>query len=302
MTTPTTQMDRDLEAYERAAREAYGTTETPTPKDMKSPHPSADALYDVMCEQAAEHFSHAGAAMRKSCEHVMMTGLRLIWLHSNTVTMGGDRTSLSVSRETLKKGFDGALQKIGIPRPTAYRWMDATYKACVRATLIFDGDDIAAEMPTPDLPRWEMWEAELKKIAQGMSLNRLMLGNSKPSTEEHRYDELLTADEEGRGRAADLLAGVAEGKFTLVQAVRALGSQEAYDRLRAEGGEKVRRDPVYLKMDGETGQIGGLFVTSLTTLRNTFTHWDDTPAPARKAARELWLDVVTSLPSDLKNG
>jgi hypothetical protein len=40
----------------------------------------------------------------------------------------------------LKKGFDGALEEIGIPRPTAYRWMDATYKAAIRATLIFKGD------------------------------------------------------------------------------------------------------------------------------------------------------------------
>lgn len=271
--------------------------------DMKSLHPSADALYDVMIEQTAEHCSHADAALRKSCEHALMAGLRLIWLHTNTnVGQGGDKRSINVSRDSLIKGFKGALAKIGIQERTAYRWMDATYKACVRATLIFDGDDIASEMSAPGTPSWERWEAELKKIAQGMSLNRLMLGNSKPSTEEHRYDELLTADEEGRGRAADLLAGVAEGKYTLVQAVRALGSQEAYDRLRAEGGEKVRKDPVYLKMDGETGQIGGLFVTSLTTLRNTFQHWDDTPPVARKKARELWLEVVTAMPSDLKNG
>jgi len=276
------------------------TTETPTA--MKSLHPSADALYDVMVAQTAEHFGNAEAAMRKSCEHALMAGLRLIWLHTHEVTVGGDRKSISVSRETVKKGFDSACQKIGIPRPTAYRWMNATYKACIRATLLFEGDDITGEMPVPGMPRWESWEKELKKVSQGMSLNRLMLGNSKQSTEEHRYDELLSADEEGRGRAADLLQGVAEGRFTLVQAVRALGSQEAYDKLRAEGGEKVRRDPVYLKMDGETGAIGGLFVSSLTTLRNTFQHWEDTPAPARKKARELWLDVVTSLPSDLKNG
>jgi hypothetical protein len=270
--------------------------------DMKSLHPSADALYDVMIEQAAEHFSNAETAMRKSCEHVMMAGIRLIWLHANTASQGARNDMTSRHAAVSQKGFKNALDKIGIPERRAYKWMDATYKACVRATLIFDGDDIASEMSAPGTPSWERWELELKKIAQGMSLNRLMLGNSKPSTEEHRYDELLTADEEGRGRAADLLAGVAEGKYTLVQAVRALGSQEAYDRLRAEGGVKVRKDPVYLKMDGETGQIGGLFVTSLTTLRNTFSHWDDTPPVARKKARELWLEVVTAMPSDLKNG
>lgn len=275
------------------------TTDTPTA--MKSLHPSADALYDVMVAQATEHFGNAEAAMRKSCEHALMAGLRLIWLHGHSAVASGTRNDLPRIGGG-QKGFDAALAKIGIKSGTAYRWMNATYKACVRATLLFEGDDIAGEMPEPGMPRWESWEMALKKVSQGMSLNRLMLGNSKQSTEEHRYDELLSADEEGRGRAADLLQGVAEGRFTLVQAVRALGSQEAYDKLRAEGGEKVRRDPVYLKMDGETGAIGGLFVSSLTTLRNTFQHWDDTPAPARKAARALWLDVVTSLPSDLKNG
>jgi len=271
------------------------TTDTPTA--MKSLHPTADALYDVMVAQTAEHFGNAQAALRKSCEHALMGGLRLIWLHYNTAqTPNGSR----VSRET--RSFEYACEKIGIKRPTAYRWMNATRAAALRATLLFEGDDLAGELPEPGSPRWERWESSIKGIAQGMSLNRLMLGTSKESTDEHRYDELISADEEGRQRATDLLAGVAEGKYTLVAACKALGSQEAYDRLRAEGAEKVRRDPVYLKMDGETGALGGLFVTSLTTLRNTFQHWDDTPAPARKAARELWLSVVTSLPSDLKNG
>lgn len=269
---------------------------------MKTMHPPADALYDVMISQVTEHYTAAESALRKGCEHALLAGLRLIWLHCDSVDMGGDRKSISVSRETLKKGFDGALQKIGMPRPTAYRWMNATRAAAIRATLLFTDDDLAGELPVPGTPRWDNWESELRKVAQGMSLNRLMLGTSKASTEEHRYDELISSDEEGSSRAAALLQGVAEGKYTLVQAVRALGSMEAYDRLRAEGNEKVRKDPVYLTMDGETGHLGGLFVSSLTTLRNTFQHWDETPAPARKKARELWLEVVTSLPGDLKNG
>jgi hypothetical protein len=255
--------------------------------------------------EAKTHFTTAQAALRKGCEHALFTGLRLIWLHANTVGVGhgGARTSgSSVPRGTLKIGFEGVCDEIGIPKRTAYRWMDATYKAAIRATLIFEGDDIAVEMGAPGTPRFEQWEGELKKIAQGMSLNRLMLGNSAPSTEEHRFDELISADEEGRQRASELLTGVATGKYTLVQAVRALGSLEAYDKLRAEGGDKVRTDPVYLKMDGETGALGGLFVTSLTTLRNTFLHWDECPDAAKRKARELWLDVVMSLPADLKNG
>lgn len=263
---------------------------------MKSLHPSADALYDVMVEQTAEHFGHAAAALRKSCEHVLMAGLRLIWLHSEHSVKHGNNQH--VSRET--SSFDTACKKIGIARPTVYRWMNATGRALQKANLADEDGTMA--LPVPGTSEWEAWEADLRGIAQGMSLSRLMLGTSKASTEEHRYDELLSADEEGRARATDLLAGVAEGKYTLVAACRALGSQEAYDTLRAEGAEKVRRDPVYLKMDGETGTLGGLFVKSLTTLRNTFHHWEETPAPARRAARVLWLEVVTCLPGDLKNG
>ena len=275
---------------------------TTNPTAMKSLHPSADALYDVMVAQTAEHFAAAEAAIRKTCEHALLTGLGLVWLHYNTASQGArnDMTSSHVGRS--QKGFEAALGKIGVPKNTAYRWMNAARAAAIRATLIFDDSDLAEELPAPGTPKWEAWEKNLKEISQGMSLNRLMLGTSKASTEEHRYDELISADEEGRQRATDLLAGVAEGKYTLVAACRALGSQEAYDKLRAEGAEKVRRDPVYLMMNGETGQIGGLFVNSLTTLRNTFLHWEETPAPARKKARELWLEVVTSLPSDLKNG
>jgi hypothetical protein len=257
---------------------------------------------DAVIKETRAHFEAAQAALRKGCEHALLTGLRLIWLHGNTASQGArnDRTSSHVLRS--QKGFEAALTEIGINKMTAYRWMNATRAACVRATLIFQDDDIAGELPEPGTPAWERWDQQLKSIAQGMSLNRLMLGTSQASTEEHRYDELISADEEGRGRAADLLAGVASGKYTLVQAVRALGSQEAYDRLRAEGGEKVRKDPVYLTMNGDTGKVGGLFVNSLVTLKNTFSHWDDTPPAARKKARELWLDVVAEMPADLRNG
>jgi len=261
-----------------------------------------NTLETTVIAEAKNHFQSAQTALRKGCEHALLTGLRLIWLHGQTASQGArnDRTSCHVS--VSQKGFKSAIAEIGIEERTAYRWMNATRAACIRRTLLFDEDDIVAEMPEPGMPRFEQWEKSLREVAQGMSLNRLMLGTSQGSTEEQRYDELISADEEGRSRASDLLAGVASGKYTLVQAVRALGSQEAYDRLRAEGGEKVRRDPVYLTMDGETGRVGGLFVNSMATLKNTFTHWDETPAAARKKARELWLDVIAEMPADLRQG
>lgn len=262
--------------------------------------PAADATENTLITEAKHHYEAATVALRKGCEHALMAGLRLMWLHSNTVSMGGDRRPSSLPHVKLPKGFTVAVAEIGMPERTAYRWMDATWRACLRATLIFEDDDIRAELPAPGSPRWESWEKSLQEIAKGMSMNRLMLGTMKASTEDHRYEELIGADEAGRARATKLLQGVAEGKYTLVQAVRALGSLEAYDRLRADGGEKVRRDPVYLSMDGETGALGGLYVTALKTLQNTFSRWEETPEAARAQARELWLHTVAALPDELR--
>ena len=258
---------------------------------------------DPLIEGAKLHFTAATEHIRKGCAEALITGLHLFALHHRASTgHGGDRQSFKFSRENLKKGFLEELTEIGIPTPTAYRWMNACGNALLRATVIMDSEDLAENLPEAGSAKWTAWEKALAEVAQGMSLNRLLIGTTKASTEEHRYDELLSADEEGRERATTLLQGVAEGKYTLVQAVRALGSLEAYDELRKGGGEKVRKDPVYLTMDGATGHLDGLFVKSLTTLRNTFAHWEETPAPARKKARELWLTVIDAMPADLKNG
>ena len=260
---------------------------------------------DTLIAGAKNHFEQAQAALRTGCGHALMCGLHLIPLHERTVECrGGDRRSINVSRDTLKKGFAGAIAEVGIAKRTAYRWMDAAYKSCVRLGYITEGEDLAGVLPEVGSDGWGLWVKGLEELAQGMSINRLMLGNSRPSTEEHRYNELITATEEGRKQAEELLEGVALGKYSLVQAVRALGSREAIATLRAEGAEKLRRDPVYLTMDGETGQIGGLFVSSLSTLHNTFDpeRWASVPEPAKRKARELWLAIIASLPADLKHG
>lgn len=256
---------------------------------------AGDELGRVVAE-TRQHAGEALAAMRKGCEHALLAGLRLIWLHRETNAQG-QRNDL-LTRDS-KFGFKSACEEIGIQERTAYRWMNATGNACLRATLIFEGDDLQAGMPAPGTPRFESWEKSLKEIAQGMSLNRLMLGRPKNGTDTGRMDELLCGEEEGRTRAIELLEAVDTGKYTLAQAVKALGSQEAYDRLRADGGEKIRKDPVYLSVDGRTGDIGGLVPRALKTLKNAWEKWDETPEPARKAVRRLWLEVVTTMPADL---
>lgn len=256
---------------------------------------------DPLLTGAKKHFTAANEHIRQGCAEALITGLHLIALHHRTAGNGhgGNRLGASVSRETLEKGFRDACDEIGIPRPTAYRWMNACGNALTRACLLMEGEDIAGEIPAAGTPRWETWENELRKFAQGMSLSRLLLGTAKASTEDHRYDELLSADEEGRDRATQLLQGVAEGRYTLVQATRALGSQEAYDQLRKEGGEKIRKDPVYLDFDPVSKRATGLVPKAFTTLQNGFQHWEDYDADARAEMKSMWLNVVKSAPRQL---
>lgn len=240
-------------------------------------------------------------ALRKGCAHALKAGLGLIWLHKLTAQDPEDnlRRGPDVSRETSGITFEEAIAEVGIPRPTAYRWMNAARNAALAAGLVGDPADLVPDLPEPEMPRWEQWELALEGVAEGMSLNRLLLGTYKARTEEHRYDELLTADEQGRTRARDLLEAVAEGKYTLAQAVKALGSQEAYDRLKAEGGEKVRRDPVYLDYDFVRKEPKGLVPAALKTLRRGFDGWAGYDETARTQTRGMWREVLKAAPAEL---
>lgn len=254
---------------------------------------------DPLIEGAKLHFNAATEHIRKGCGEALITGLHLYALHQRSVSMGGDRRSISVPHGTLKKGFRDACEEIGIPKTVAYRWMNACGNALLRATMILDAEDLKENLPEAGTPQWEMWEEALAEVAQGMSINRLLLGAAKESTEDHRYSELLDADEEGRERATALLGGVAEGKYTLVQAVRALGSQEAYDEILKNGGEKLRKDPVYLDYDPVTKRPNGLIPRAFVTLNNGFTGWENYDEDARSEMKALWLAVVKAAPREL---
>lgn len=251
---------------------------------------------DPLIVGAKNHFQAAAEALRNGCAEALITGLHLYALHARSNASGTRNDLVSV---TGPQGFEAACDEIGIPKRTAYRWMNACCSALQRACLVMDGDDIAAEMPEPGLPRWETWEKELRKVASGMSLNRLLLGTTKASTEDSRYDELISGEENGHSRAIDLLQCVAEGRYTLAQAVKALGSLEAYDRLRNEGGDKIRKDPVYLDFDPVTKRSVGLIPKAFTTLHNGFKHWDDYDADARSEMKGHWREVLKTAPLEL---
>lgn len=249
---------------------------------------------DPLISGAKAHFHAAAEALRKGCAEALITGMHLIALHARSnAGHGGIRLAGELS------GFNAALTEIGIPETTARRWMNAVQKAGIRTCLIMEGEKISDHLPEHGTPAWARWENEMRTLAAGMSLSRLLLGQVQDSTEEHRYEVLLSGDEDGSQHAAELLAGVAEGRYTLAQAVKALGSKEAYDKLRQEGGEKVRKDPVYLDFDPIAKRPVGLIPKAFTTLHNGFQHWENYDPDARHEMRRQWHEVVKTMPREL---
>lgn len=242
------------------------------------------AIQEQMIREASGHVIAAEAALRKGCKHALLAGMRLLVLHSKTEAQGS-RNDL-VSHGT-KLGFDGALSKIGIPRRTAYRWMNATL-AAAKYYLNLEPE----EFPAPADDHWQEMELAIDAQAERMSLRRLVIGCNKVNSEDQRQEALIAMAEDGSDIAEAILDKIANGEMTLVQAMRAAAGAIATR-------DKERRDPQYLTMDGRTGELGGLYVKSLTTLTNAFAKWQDLPAPARAKARTLWLELVSSLPSDL---
>ena len=249
--------------------------------------PEPVSLEARMIQEAVHHVHIAEEAMRKGCEHALKAGMRLIVLHSQTVSMGGDRKTISVTHDTLI-GFEGALKKIGIQKRTAYRWMNATQAYAMQYLGI-----VAEDFPNPDEPEWQELELAIQDQASKMSLRRLVIGCNTTNSEDQRQEALIAMAEDGHEIADDVLDQIANGKMTLVQAMRAAAGAIATR-------EKARKDPQYLTMDGRTGEIGGLYVKSLTTLTNAFQQWDDLPVPARAKARNLWLSLIALLPGELR--
>lgn len=248
------------------------------------------------CLQAAKlHFEAAGAALRKGCAEALLTGLNLISLHGERAGQGhgGNRVAgVSVSRDTLEKGFNGACEEIGIKRVNAYRWMNACAAALIRAGMIEDPSEVEERLPKPGSKEWAKWESKLQTAAEGMSLNRLLLGQVQDGTEEHRFDRLITESEAGNAKAEEVLQDIASGKLTLVQAIRAASGAIATKN-------KERKDPVYLEFDAVDKKPVGLIPKAFTTLENGFTHWDSYDADAREAMKRKWVEVVKSAPKEL---
>ncbi len=253
---------------------------------VKSPHrPEPVSLEARMIQEATDHVHGAEEAMRKGCEHALKAGMRLIVLHSGTNAQGSRNDLVT---HDMKLGFESALKKIGIQKRTAYRWMNATQAYAMQYLGI-----VAEDFPNPDEPEWQEMELAIQDQASKMSLRRLVIGCNTTNSEDQRQEMLIAMAEDGHEIADDVLDQIANGKMTLVQAIRAAAGAIATR-------EKARKDPQYLTMDGRTGEIGGLYVKSLTTLTNAFEKWEDLPVPARSKARNLWLSLIAVLPGELR--
>jgi hypothetical protein len=245
--------------------------------------PAANSLEERMIKEATAHVQSAEIAARKGCQEALLAGMRLIWLHQNTSAQGS-RNDI-VPRGT-KSGFEGALEKIGLPKRTAYRWINATYAAAERIGIL------QGSFPEPGTPNWKGLENGLSNVAAGMSLRRLVIGCSAPNSDDQRQDELITRAEAGDLNAEHVLELISAGKLTLVQAMRA-----AAGALATKG--KERKDPVYLDFDVESKTATGLIPKAFITLQNGFKGWDDYSPAAKTALRNEWHATRQAMPDDL---
>ena len=243
----------------------------------------APAISDaVLIKEVKTHAAEASAAIKKSCTHAILAGMRLyvLWMRTKATNRG----------EHSDAGFAGALEDIGLDRRTAYRWVNAWANLSKRLDMALDKGDV---MPEPGTKEWAALEARAKDECQTMSLRRLMLGSAGEG-DENRYDAIVTKAESSEDMTAvdEALTKVSCGEWTLVQAIRAIAGQEA-----TKG--KERKDPLYLDMDAATGEVRGLLPKAVATLATGFHRWGDLDPTARNKFRAAWRELVAHLPKDL---
>lgn len=232
----------------------------------------------TLCKELKSHMTGA-------VDRALRIGLHLLVIHRESQGEQG--------------GFKAALESIEqfeIPRSTAYRWINASGRFLANHQNIADenGDFDEADLviPEPGSQAFAETEKAMAAYAATSSMRRLMLG-SAANSEESRMDALISASEQGDTLADEILDRIAKGELTLVQAIRARAGAAA-----TKG--KNRKDPVYLDIDGTTGEPKGLFVKSLITLSNTFDHWNELDETARQKAKASWKALVAKIPKELR--
>lgn len=247
---------------------------------------AAAASPSPMLREIDDLYAECEQHMRASISSALLIGMRLLWLHRQT------------GETDAPGGFRAALKSLSdrVAPSTAYRWLNAASNTIAKAQDILaeDGsyDPAEIQLPEPGSKEWSHLEAAISASTKGMSLRRLLIGSSAIS-DESRLETLITQSEAGDPHATSMLDKVAAGELTLVQAIRAAAGAVA-----TKG--KERQDPIYLDIDGTTGQPKGLFPKCMVTLANTFARWETLDEAARGAAKKSWKELVTHLPKELR--
>lgn len=176
-----------------------------------------------------------------------------------------------------------------ITRATLYRWVNAYLTACKCLGL---------SQPPLMSSGWDKHLADLEQLAQGMSINRLLLGAPAAGSDIARLDTLHTAVETSSPEDGDIyqqaLENVESGKWTLIQALRAVGAQAAQ-----ELATERRSSPTYIGFDPETHRPIGIVPRAMTSLRAGFAAWHKLDGESKRAFASLWNELQGAAPSDL---
>lgn len=233
---------------------------------------------DIAKNTLAELANYVNAARRdltSACTNALKAGAYLHSIHA-----GG------------KISMVEALDKIGLNKSTAYRWMNAYHTAC--KVLGVDNP------PTNKDRDWAEHLESLGEVAAKMTLSRLALGAPAAGTDLARLDAIQTGMETAETDKEEALfknamEKVASGEWTLLQAYRAVCGQAAQ-----EVATERRKNPQYLGIDPKTKKPVGLLVTTISTLKQGFKNWDLFGGEEKRVFAGMWRDVEQSKPGDLE--
>ena len=131
-----------------------------------------------------------------------------------------------------------------------------------------------------------------------MSLSRLALGAPAPSSDIARLDILQTGAETAETEQEEELykqavENVESGKWTLIQAMRAVGG-------KADIAIERRKDPVYIEIDEESKKPVGILPKAITSLKTGLQNWNVFDGEAKRVFAQLLKEVLSDLPEELK--
>lgn len=251
----------------------------PKPPLSKYKAPSADIFTVERTRELESLVSVVENTLRKTVHIALRIGLRILSMERED----GTNTRAAIAK----------VAGMGIPESTCYRWTSAALAALGAAQGETDAAAIRVPAWDPQSKDWQAAESLMESTSQATTIRRLLLGPVSQNSDETRLEELVDRTEKGDPHAGRMLAKVESGELTLVQAIRAASGAAA-----TKG--KTRNDPVYLDIDGQTGQPTGLFPRCVITLSRTFAIWEDLDETARQAARSSWKALVANLPRELR--